>query len=73
MSATDNTIVPYRMDASRSRFVMQAFADKLFSMFGHNPTIAICGFGGDARCDLDTLENASLLMLVTADSFTVTD
>ncbi|MDQ3684423.1 MAG: YceI family protein [Acidobacteriota bacterium] len=73
MSVTDNTVVHYRMDASRSRFVVQAFADGLFSMFGHNPTIAICGFGGDARFVLDTLEKASLLMLVTADSFTVTD
>ncbi len=73
MSATNNSVVRYRMDATRSRFVVQAFADGLFSMFGHNPTIAICGFGGDARFDLSTLEKASLLMLVTPDSFTVTD
>jgi len=73
MSATDNNIVRYRLDASRSRFVVQAFADGLFSMFGHNPTIAICGFGGDAQFELSTLGRASLLMLVTPDSFTVTD
>ncbi len=73
MSATDNNIVRYRLDASRSRFVVQAFANGLFSMFGHNPTIAICGFGGDAQFELSTLGRASLLMLVTPDSFTVTD
>jgi len=73
MSDNNNTAVRYRMDATRSRFVVQAFADGLFSMFGHNPTIAICGFGGDARFVLSTLEKASLLMLVTPDSFTVTD
>lgn len=43
----------------------------MLSMFGHNPVIAIRGFGGDVRCIPGTLESASLLMLVQADSLAV--
>lgn len=50
---------------------MQGVAEGMLSMFGHNPVIAVCGFGGDVRCDPGTLESASLLMLVQADSLAV--
>lgn len=50
---------------------MQGVAEGMLSMFGHDPVIAICGFGGDVRCVPDTLESASLLMLVQADSLAV--
>ncbi|MDT7689942.1 MAG: hypothetical protein QOE46_2701 [Acidobacteriota bacterium] len=63
--------VRYRIDAGRSRFTVQGAADGLLSMFGHDPVIAICGFGGDARFHPGTLESASLLMLVQADSLAV--
>jgi polyisoprenoid-binding protein YceI len=61
----------YRIDASRSRFSVQGSADGLLSMFGHDPLIAIRGFGGDARFVPGTLEAASLLMLVQAASLAV--
>ncbi|CAN5368602.1 MAG: YceI family protein [Pyrinomonadaceae bacterium] len=73
MSANETNVVRYRIDASRSRFTVQATASGLFSAFGHNPTIAIRGFGGDARCVPGTLEAASLLLLAQADSLAVTD
>jgi len=73
MVTPETIAVRYRVDASRSRFTVQAFASGLFSAFGHNPTIAIRGFGGDARCVPGTLEAASLLMLVQADLLAVTD
>lgn len=65
------SVIRYRIDASRSRFTVQGVAEGLLSMFGHNPVIAVCGFGGDVRCVPDTLESASLLMLVQADSLAV--
>lgn len=64
-------VVRYRIDAARSRFVVQAFADGLLSMFGHDPVIAVTNFGGDARCVPATLADASLLLLVRADSLAV--
>lgn len=61
----------YRIDAKQSRFVVQVEASGLLSVFGHNPVIAVCGFGGDARFDAEALNRASLLMLVQADSLAV--
>ncbi len=69
----NGTTVRYRIDPTASRFVVQAFADGLLSVFGHNPTIAICGFGGDVRFIPNTLEEASLLMLIKSDSLAVVD
>ncbi len=73
MSANRATAVRYRIDPTASRFVVQATATGLLSAFGHNPTIAICGFGGDVRFIPGTLEEASLLMLIKADSLAVVD
>jgi polyisoprenoid-binding protein YceI len=71
MSVNEAVGMRYRIDASRSQFVVRGAADGLFSMFGHDPVIAICGFGGDVRFVPGTLEAASLLMLVQADSLAV--
>lgn len=69
----NGTTVRYRIDAVRSRFSVQATASGLFSAFGHNPMIAICGLGGDVRFVSGTLEAASLLMLIRSDSLAVID
>ena len=61
----------YRLDAGRSRFTVQAFAEGLLSSFGHNPTIAIRDFAGEAECAPDTLEAAKLRVEVNADSLSV--
>ncbi|MGI9106948.1 MAG: YceI family protein [Pyrinomonadaceae bacterium] len=66
-----NIAVRYRIDAEQSRFTVQGSAQGLLSMFGHDPVIAICGFGGDARFVPGTLAQASLLMLVQANSLAV--
>ena len=71
MSVIEGVAVRYRIDPSRSRFTVQGSAEGLFSMFGHDPVIAICGFGGDARWVPGTLEGGSVLMLVRADSLAV--
>lgn len=71
MSATETNAIRYRIDARESRFVVQAYADGLLSVFGHNPTIAVCGFGGDARFDPAAPERSSLLMLVQSNSLAV--
>lgn len=71
MTTNEASVVRYRIDAGRSRFTVQGVAEGMLSMFGHNPLIAICGFGGDVRCVPSTLESASLLMLVQSDSLAV--
>ncbi len=71
MNEQDTNIGRYRIDAKQSRFVVQAFADGLLSFVGHNPTIAVCGFGGDVRFSPNALQQASLLLLVQSDSLAV--
>jgi polyisoprenoid-binding protein YceI len=71
MSVYEAVIARYQVDASRSQFVVQGFADGLFSVLGHDPLIAICGFGGDARFVPGTLDAGSLLLLVQSDSLVV--
>ena len=71
MSVNEASFARYRVDASRSRFIVEGSAEGLLSVFGHNPVIAICGFGGDARFSADKLETGSLLMLAQANSLVV--
>jgi polyisoprenoid-binding protein YceI len=63
----------YRVDASRSRFIAQAFAKGLLSAFGHNPRLAVRNFEGEAEFDSAAPHAASLRMKARADSLTVID
>jgi polyisoprenoid-binding protein YceI len=61
----------YRIDARQSRFVVRVEASGLLSVFGHNPVIAVCGFGGDVQFNAEAPDRASLLLLVQAASLAV--
>jgi len=66
-------MVRYILDASRSTFTAQAFAAGLLSGFGHNPTIAIRDFSGEARFSPETLDDAGLKLEIEARSLAVLD
>ena len=63
----------YAIDPAVSRFTVRAFATGVFSALGHNPTIAIRDFTGDAEFAPDTPDKASLHLKIKADSLAVTD
>ncbi len=63
----------YRLDAGQSRFIVRAFVGGILSAFGHNHTIAIRDFSGEASLTTDTLSPASLHMTIKADSLAVMD
>ena len=63
----------YLVDDSASRFTVRVFSSGMLSMMGHNPTIAIRKFTGEAEYDPAAPEKASLRMRVRADSLEVTD
>jgi polyisoprenoid-binding protein YceI len=63
----------YRVDASRSRFVAQAFAKGLLSAFGHNPRLAIRSFEGETEFDPAAPDAAWAQMTARADSLVVID
>lgn len=61
----------YRVDAAAGKFTAQAFAEGLFSVFGHDPVIGIRDFQGEAQFVPGTFENASLKLTVNASSLAV--
>jgi polyisoprenoid-binding protein YceI len=61
----------YRVDAAASKFTAQAFAEGLFSAFGHDPVIGIKDFQGELQFVPGTFENASLKMTIVASSLAV--
>jgi len=63
----------YTVDAAMSTFTVRAFATGMFSALGHNPTIAVRDFSGQAEFAPDTLENAALHLKIRADSLVVTN
>lgn len=73
VGATQAMTVRYLIDAKGSTFTVKATATGMLSAFGHNPTIAIPDFDGEARFASSTLEHASLRLTIQAASLVVTD
>jgi polyisoprenoid-binding protein YceI len=71
--ASEVTKIRYVIDAKGSTFIVRAFVTGLLSSFGHNPTIAIPDFQGEVQFTSDTLEDASLRLVIQATSLIVTD
>lgn len=68
-----SALVIYIIDPGISRFTVRAFASGMFSAFGHNPTLAIRDFEGEATFSPDALEDARLVLRIKAASLSVTD
>jgi len=61
----------YRIDAAASTFKVQAFAGGLLSAFGHDPVFGVKDFQGEIQFVADSFWNASLKLIVKANSLTV--
>ena len=70
---TSPTVAVYAIDPGISRFTVRAFAGGMFSAFGHNPTLAIREFEGEARFSPDALDEAGLVIRIKASSLAMTD
>lgn len=70
-TAAQPDIVHYRLIAGESTFTVQAFAEGLFSAFGHDPLIAIRNFSGQLQFVPVTFESASLRLSIDANSLAV--
>jgi polyisoprenoid-binding protein YceI len=64
-------VAHYSVDAAASTFTVQAFAEGLFSAFGHDPVLGIKDFQGEAEFVPGTFENASLRLTINANSLGV--
>ncbi len=79
-TATSNTtrvakpeVVRYTINAAQSEFIVRANSGGLFGFAGHDHTIAIRGFTGEATLTRGNIEPASLQMRIMADSLFVID
>lgn len=70
---TSTKVEVYSIDPGISRFTVRAFASGMFSAFGHNPTLAIRDFDGEARFSPEALDEARLVLKIKAQSLAVTD
>ena len=70
---TENLGTRFRIDASRSDFTVQAFAEGLLSFMGHNPTFAVRRYGGEVLFAAVNTEVDSMLLLAQADTLSVLD
>jgi polyisoprenoid-binding protein YceI len=61
----------YRLDAAASTFTVQAFAEGLFSAFGHDPVIGVRKFEGEVELVPVTFDNVSLKLTIDASSLAV--
>src|SRR5271155_107344 len=66
-------LVRFVIDRAVSRFTVQAFATGLLSAFGHNPTIAISNYDGEAQCVPETFEKAFVSVTVRTAAMDVLD
>lgn len=73
MNENGTSIVRYELDSGKSEFTAQAFAAGLFSGFGHNPTVGIRDFTGEGQFSPETLDDASLRLVINAKSLAVLD
>ncbi len=71
--SSESAAVSYVIDSNMSRFTIKVFAAGLLSGFGHNPTIAVRGYTGTAKCPPSNFEGASLQVRIQANSLTVAD
>jgi polyisoprenoid-binding protein YceI len=62
----------YRLDASRSKFIVRAMAGGLFWFKGHDHFVAAREFTGEARLTPGSVNPASLVLTVRADSLAET-
>jgi len=66
-------VVTYHLAPEQSKFTVQAFAEGLFSAFGHDPVIHIRAFTGEVHLVPGTFENASLKITVDPNSLAVSE
>jgi polyisoprenoid-binding protein YceI len=65
--------VSYRIDSGQSKFIVRALVGGLLSSFGHNHTIGIREFTGEANITPNSIAPASMQLTIKADSLVVLD
>jgi polyisoprenoid-binding protein YceI len=67
-AATETGVVHYRFVPDQSRITVQAFAEGLFSAFGHDPILEINEYAGEVEFVPGSFESASVKLTIKADA-----
>ena len=70
---SESGVVYYRLIPEQSAFTVQAFAEGLFSAFGHDPVLAIKDFTGEAQFVPGSFASASLKITIKADGIALSN
>jgi len=73
MPTSEQGVAHYRLVAEQSMFTVQAFAEGLFSAFGHDPVLAIKDFTGEVQFVPGSFESASVKITIRADSIVLSN
>jgi polyisoprenoid-binding protein YceI len=73
IDAAGKHLAHFVVDASASRFTVQAFATGILSAMGHNPKIGIGKFSGEVDFSAEDLEGRGFRLLIQAASLSVQD
>lgn len=71
METATATMARFVVDASASKFVVQAYATGLLSAMGHNPVIGIRKFSGEVRFNPETPDVSGFKLAIDAASLSV--
>lgn len=72
-TSTSAGVVQYRLNPEASTFTVQAFAEGLFSAFGHDPVLAIKDFAGEVQFVPGSFESGFLKITIKADSIVLSN
>jgi polyisoprenoid-binding protein YceI len=73
LMSVQETVVRYQIDPAMSRLTIKVLATGMFSAIGHNPTIAVRDYSGEAGFVPGTLDEAYIRFTARPDTFEVTD
>lgn len=71
MEAATAATSRFVIDATASKFTVQAFATGLLSALGHNPVIGVRKFSGEVKFSSETLEGSGFNLAIQARSLSV--
>jgi polyisoprenoid-binding protein YceI len=70
---SETGLLRYRLAPAQSKFIVQAFAEGLFSAFGHDPVLDIKDFTGEVQFMPGSFESASVKLTIKADSIVLSN
>jgi polyisoprenoid-binding protein YceI len=73
MTFVKDGLAHFAIDTKASLFTVQAFASGIVAVVGHSPKFAVRNFVGEMEFGIETMENASLQLMINIGSLEIMD